>query len=217
MIQRAQKFYEMKKRRKHQQSNIKWEIIKLFVFPWHFFPNKISGRRWEHSAQLGKAPARRLGWWFNQDTHRWKGKGPSCTHANLQMHCRFAFPETGIGGVQKYLVDARSILSIFPRARLINLKYMEKDRVLNWESKELNILCQHNSHLASFLCASPFTHSSLMSSISKRMRRYHWVCSMSWQQMVRLRPAFYGRNFMPHAESPGSLPWSHAREHSALI
>lgn len=166
--------------------------------------------------QLGKSPA----WSWDGAlirTHRWKGKGPSCTHANLQIHCRSAFPETGIGGVQNYLENVTSILSIFPNAQLINLKYIEKERVLNWESKELNILCEHSSPLASFLCASPFTHSSLVSSISKRTRRYHWVLAVSWQLMVRLWPLFYGRNCMPHAESPGSLPWSHPREPSALI
>lgn len=40
MIQRAPKFYEKKKKRKHQQSNIKGERIQLLVYPCHFSPKR---------------------------------------------------------------------------------------------------------------------------------------------------------------------------------
>lgn len=61
------------------------------------------------------------------------------------------------------------MLPIFPKAQLNNLKYM-KDRVLNWVSRQLTIWCQHSPRLASFLCASPLTNLSLVSSLSERMR-----------------------------------------------
>lgn len=146
--------------------------------------------------------------WFNQDTNRWRGNGPSCAYANLQMHCSFAFPEMDIGEVQKYLENVRSILSKFPNARFINLKYMEKGRVWAENQKSWIFYASTAHHLLLFLCKPihPFTRSSPVASISERMRRYHWVCAVSWQQMVSLWLAFCGRNCMPCAESPGSLP-----------